>query len=57
MASNGARIAIGRAHIQGTAMVVPIAKPLPPGVYRVNWHVLSVDGHKLQGSFTFEVRP
>src|SRR5215210_3638633 len=53
VASNGARIPLGRAQIQGTAMVVPITRPLPPGVYRVNWHVLSVDGHKVQGSFTF----
>jgi copper resistance protein C len=57
VASNGARIPMGRAQMQGTAMVVPITKPLAPGVYRVNWHVLSVDGHKVQGSFTFEVRP
>jgi len=56
-ASNGKRITTGRAHIQGTALVVPITAPLPPGVYRVNWHVLSVDSHKTQGSFTFEVRP
>ena len=54
----GARIPIGSTQMQGTAMVVPIAKPLPPGAYRVNWHCfLSVDGHKVQGSFTFEVRP
>ena len=56
-APTGKRIATGRAHIQGTALVVPIIAPLPPGVYRVNWHVLSVDSHKTQGSFTFEVRP
>ena len=61
VASNGGRVPgrvpLGRAQMQGTAMVFPITKPLPPGVYRVNWHVLSVDGHKVQGSFTFEVRP
>ena len=56
-APNGKRITTGRAQIQGTALVVPITAPLPPGVYRVNWHVLSVDSHKTQGSFTFEVRP
>ena len=57
VASNGKPIATGRAQVQGAAMVVPITAPLPPGMYRVNWHVLSVDGHKVQGSFTFEVRP
>jgi methionine-rich copper-binding protein CopC len=30
---------------------------LAPGTYRVHWHVLSVDTHKTEGSFTFEVRP
>jgi methionine-rich copper-binding protein CopC len=28
---------------------------LPPGVYRVEWRVTSVDTHKTQGSFTFTV--
>jgi len=37
VASNGARVPTGRAQLQGTAMVVPITRPLPPGVYRVNW--------------------
>jgi methionine-rich copper-binding protein CopC len=31
-------------------------KPLPPGTYKVHWHVLSVDTHKTQGSFSFTVR-
>jgi copper resistance protein C len=48
---------VGHAQIQGKVIAVPIANPLSPGAYRVNWHVLSVDGHKTQGSFTFEVRP
>jgi methionine-rich copper-binding protein CopC len=30
-------------------------KPLPPGTYTVNWHVLSVDTHTTEGSFTFDV--
>jgi copper resistance protein C len=33
---------------------VPL-KPLPPGTYTVNWHVLSVDTHTTQGHFTFQV--
>lgn len=28
---------------------------LPPGVYRVEWKVSSVDTHKSQGNFTFNV--
>ena len=30
-------------------------KSLSPGTYRVRWHVLSVDTHKTEGSFTFTV--
>ena len=30
-------------------------KPLAAGTYRVHWHVLSVDTHTTQGSFTFRV--
>ncbi len=29
---------------------------LTPGVYRVIWNVLSVDGHRTEGDFTFTVR-
>ena len=32
-------------------------KPLPPGIYRVDWKVTSVDSHKTQGSYTFTVLP
>ena len=32
-------------------------KPLTPGVYKVEWHVTSVDTHKTEGHFTFTVRP
>lgn len=32
-------------------------KPLPPGVYAVEWHVTSVDTHKTEGHFTFTVKP
>ena len=30
-------------------------KPLPPGTYKVSWHVVSVDTHTTEGSFTFRV--
>jgi methionine-rich copper-binding protein CopC len=56
----GAAAATGQAAFkQGddTTLVVPIAKPLPAGVYTVDWHVLSKDGHKTQGSYRFTIRP
>ena len=30
-------------------------KPLPPGTYKVTWHVVSVDTHTTEGTFTFRV--
>lgn len=30
-------------------------KPLPPGTYKVTWHVVSVDTHRTEGEFTFTV--
>ncbi len=30
-------------------------KPLPPGTYKVTWHVVSVDTHTTDGTFTFHV--
>jgi copper resistance protein C len=30
-------------------------RPLPPGTYTVSWHVVSVDTHPTQGTFTFQV--
>jgi hypothetical protein len=31
--------------------------PLPAGIYRVFWRVLSVDTHVTEGDFTFRVAP
>ncbi len=38
-------------------LVVPLQGVLGPGSYKVTWHVVSVDTHKTQGSFSFEVKP
>ena len=32
-------------------------KPLKPGVYQVQWRVISVDTHRTQGNFSFMVEP
>jgi copper resistance protein C len=37
-----------------TELRVPL-KPLPPGIYTVAWHALSVDTHTTTGHFTFTV--
>lgn len=37
-------------------LIVPIEQALKPGQYTVEWHVVSVDGHKTQGSYRFSVK-
>ncbi|WFL65883.1 copper homeostasis periplasmic binding protein CopC [Pantoea sp. X85] len=52
-------VAVGKAKLndkQHDQLIVPINQPLPSGNYQVNWHVLSVDGHKTKGSYTFSVK-
>ena len=51
---NGARVDAGKPQISGNTMRVGL-KAAGPGTYRVRWHVLSVDTHTTQGSFTFRV--
>jgi methionine-rich copper-binding protein CopC len=37
--------------------LVAALPPLAPGVWRVEWQVLSTDGHIVRGSFSFRVAP
>lgn len=37
-------------------LTVPLEQTLVPGTYRVDWHVVSVDGHKTRGSYHFSVK-
>ena len=52
--ASGATVSTGRATVSGTVMRVGV-RPLPPGTYRVQWKVLSVDTHTTEGNFTFRV--
>src|SRR5271155_2582672 len=52
--ASGARVDQGKAQISGNTMQIGV-KPLPPGSYKVRWHVLSVDTHRTEGSFSFHV--
>lgn len=54
--ANGTRVDQGKPSINGGVMRVGL-KPLPPGTYKVRWHVLSVDTHTTEGSFSFHVGP
>ena len=51
---NGARVDLGRPSVSASVMRVRL-KQLSAGTYRVRWHVLSVDTHTTEGSFTFQV--
>lgn len=37
-------------------LIVPLDQPMTPGTYTVDWHVVSVDGHKTKGQYTFSVK-
>ena len=52
--ASGARVDQGKPQVSATTMRIGL-KPLPPGLYRVRWHVLSVDTHSTEGNFTFQV--
>jgi methionine-rich copper-binding protein CopC len=36
-------------------MRVQLQQPVAPGVYKVEWKVMSADTHKVDGNFTFKV--
>ena len=57
--ANGTRMNAGNAVVDSRdrkLLRVPV-RVLPAGSYTVKWHVLSVDTHTTEGSFTFHVGP
>jgi methionine-rich copper-binding protein CopC len=36
-------------------LIVPVTVKLAPGIYTVEWHVVSEDTHRVKGKFTFKV--
>jgi len=55
--SSGARVDQGKPRIDSAnpSLMHIAVKPLPPGTYKVLWHVLSVDTHTTEGAFSFHV--
>ncbi len=51
--ASGARVDHG-ASVSGKVMRLSVGS-IPAGSYSVKWHALSVDTHKTQGSFSFQV--
>ncbi len=39
-----------------TKVIVPVEDKLAAGKYDVNWSVVSVDGHKTKGTYSFTVK-
>lgn len=40
----------------GMTLILTPATPLSPGTYRVDYHVVSTDTHRITGSLTFKVK-
>ena len=38
-------------------LIVPLQGPLAAGTYTVKWNVVSVDTHRVNGSYSFKVDP
>jgi copper resistance protein C len=54
----GKVIATGKATtdpVNKKLLVVPIEESLPPGAYKVEWHAVSGDTHRVKGNYSFSV--
>ncbi len=56
-ASSGAVVGTGGVDAADPKQIVIRVNALPAGSYKVFWKVLSVDTHRSEGSFGFEVKP
>ena len=56
---HGSQVSRGKAEVDqvNPELLKASVLPLPAGVYRVHWRVLSKDGHVTQGDYRFTVRP
>src|SRR5258708_8210445 len=52
--TSGTRVDQGKAQVSGNTMTIGL-KALGPGSYKVRWHVISIDTHSSEGTFTFHV--
>lgn len=53
--AGGHDVTAGPSSASGSTMRVSL-KPLGPGTYRVIWHAVSVDTHRTEGAFSFQVK-
>jgi methionine-rich copper-binding protein CopC len=40
----------------GKTLVVKLRQPLAAGTYRLDWHAVSADTHRVNGSYSFKVK-
>lgn len=38
-------------------LMIPVSDKLDAGTYTVEWHALSADGHKTNGTYSFTIKP
>ena len=55
--SSGAVVATGAVDPASPKEMVIRVRALPPGKYKVKWKILSIDTHRTEGDFGFEVKP
>lgn len=57
--AHGTRVDKGDVHVapNDPKRLIVSLPPLGPGIYTVQWRVVSVDTHHTEGNFTFTVRP
>ncbi len=57
--ADGKTVTTGKATVDAAdskVLHIPLSSELKAGDYRVDWHVLSVDGHKTKGMYHFSVK-
>ncbi|MBL0887795.1 copper resistance CopC family protein [Myceligenerans indicum] len=52
---DGATVALQDITVDGSALSASLPSTLPGGEYHVAWHIVSGDGHPLEGAFSFTV--
>lgn len=55
-AEDGSDVGATPSSTDGTTLTL-LLKPLKPGRYRVTWHAVSVDTHRMDGKYNFLVLP
>jgi methionine-rich copper-binding protein CopC len=58
--ASGQKQPVGEASLSPTdkkELIVPLSAQLAPGKYTVAWHAVGDDTHKVDGKYSFEVKP